>query len=57
MTNLATAVISLQLTQTAILSFTNVGTDLSYYNGIGGIIFGSVSLLISVIIIIEIKNK
>lgn len=58
LTNLATAIISLELTQTAILSFTNVGTDLSFYNGMGGIVFGIASLIISAIVIsIGIKDN
>lgn len=48
--NLATALISLELTQSAILSFTQVGIDNSLYNGIIGIIVGFISLIIGIII-------
>lgn len=57
LTNLATALISLTLTQTAILSFTRVGEDMSYYNGQSGIIFGLISMLIGIYIIIKYKSK
>ena len=46
MINLATALISLQLTQTALLSFTMEGIDNSFYNGLSGIIFGICSFII-----------
>lgn len=56
--NLATALISLELTQSALLSFTMVGVDNSLYNGLIGIIVGTCSLLIGIIIIIkDVKNK
>lgn len=48
--NLATALISLELTQSAILSFTKTGIDNSLYNGIIGIIVGISSLIIGIII-------
>ena len=48
--NLATALISLQLTQSALLSFTQVGVDNSLYNGIIGIVMGISSLVIGIII-------
>lgn len=51
LTNLATSLISLQLVPTALLSFTQVGIDNSLFNGIGGIIFGICSLIISFYII------
>ena len=54
--NLATALISLELTQSAILSFTQVGIDNSLYNGIIGIVVGVSSLIIGMIIICK-KNK
>ncbi len=47
LTNLATSLISLELVQTALLSFTQVGIDNSLFNGIGGIIFGICSLIVS----------
>jgi len=37
--NLCSAIISLSLTQQAIMSFTNPGKDISLYVGIGGIVF------------------
>lgn len=48
--NLATAVISLELTQSALLSFTQVSLDNSLYNGIIGIAVGTISLIIGIII-------
>ena len=39
--NLSTALISLSLTQTSILSFTMKNQDMSNWNGIGGIVMGS----------------
>ncbi len=47
LTNLATSLISLELVQTALLSFTQVGIDNSLFNGIGVIIFGICSLIVS----------
>ena len=46
--NLATALISLELTQSALLAFTQVGIDNSLYNGIIGIIVGISSLIIGI---------
>ena len=54
--NLATALISLELTQSAILSFTQVDIDNSLYNGIIGIIVGISSLIIGIIICFK-KDK
>ena len=48
--NLATALISLELTQSALLSFTQINIDNSLYNGIIGIIVGFNSLIIGMII-------
>lgn len=48
--NLAMALISLQLTQSALLSFTQIGVDNSLYNGIIGIVMGISSLVIGIII-------
>lgn len=56
LTNLATSLISLELVQTALLSFTQKGVDNSLYNGICGIIFGFSSLIIS-IYVIKISNR
>jgi len=47
LSNLAASLISLVLTQTAILSFTHQG-DMSYYNGLAGLIFGGLAALIGV---------
>lgn len=47
--SLATSLISLQLTQSAILSFTTV-TDNSFYNGLIGILAGISALIIGIII-------
>lgn len=56
--NLATALISLELTQTALLSFTMVDVDNSLYNGLIGIIVGFCSLVIGIYIIRKsIKNR
>lgn len=49
--SLATALISLTLTQTAILSFTQPGRDMSQYNGMCGMIFGCAAVIIGVIIL------
>lgn len=54
--NLATALISLELTQTALLSFTTYNMDLSLYNGIIGIIVGLIATFIGLHIIFK-KNK
>lgn len=51
--NLATSLISLQLTQTALLSFTMNGIDNSLYNGIIGIIVSFISLIIGIYILIK----
>lgn len=51
--NLATALISLELTQSALLSFTMVGVDNSLYNGLIGVIVGFCSLVIGTFIIIK----
>ena len=51
--SLATALISLTLTQTAILSFALSGQDMSVYNGICGMLFGAVAAVIGVIIVRE----
>lgn len=48
--SLATALISLQLTQSAILSFTQVGIDNSLYNGLIGILAGIGALIIGLVI-------
>lgn len=52
-TNLATALISLSLTQSAILSFTNENQDMSMWNGIGGIVMGSLACIIGVYMIVN----
>ena len=51
--NLSTALISLSLTQTAILSFTNVGEDLSKWNGIVGMVFGSLTCIIGMYMVVN----
>ena len=48
--NLCSAIISLSLTQKALLSFTLPGVDISLYVGIGGIVFSSVTIIIGIII-------
>lgn len=48
--NLATALISLELTQSALLSFTMSGVDNSLHNGLIGIVVGLSSILIGIII-------
>lgn len=48
--NLSTALVSLELTQSALLSFTQVGVDNSLYNGIIGIAAGIGSLIIGLVI-------
>lgn len=47
--NLATSLISLQLTQSAILSFTQVGVDNSLYNGLIGILAGIGAILVGIV--------
>ena len=54
--NLCNGIISLALTQTAILSFTNPNKDLSLYNGLGGIIFASITIIIGIYLIINKKH-
>lgn len=54
--NLATALISLELTQSAILSFTQVSVDNSLYNSIIGIVVGISSLIIGMSICFK-KDK
>jgi len=49
--NLASAFISISLTQTALLSFT-LGGDNSKYNAIGGIIFGGLSAFVGLYMIL-----
>jgi len=51
--NLATALVSLQLTQSALLSFNNASVDNSLYNGIIGIIVGLAALTIGTIICLK----
>lgn len=51
-TNLAASLISLVLTQTALLSFAAEG-DMSLYNGISGLIFGSLASLVGVSMILR----
>ena len=51
--NLATALISLELTQSALLSFTQIGVDHSLYNGTIGIVAGICSLIIGLIICLK----
>lgn len=48
--SLATSLISLQLTQSAILSFTQMGIDNSLYNGLIGILVGVGALIIGLVI-------
>ncbi len=55
--NLCSAIISLSLTQQAIMSFTNPGKDISLYVGIGGIIFSSITIIIGIIIQISLNKK
>ena len=50
--NLAASLVSLVLTQTALLSFAYEG-DASFYNGISGIIFGSCAALIGAVMVIR----
>lgn len=51
--NLSTALISLVLTQKSILSFTNDGQDMSFYNGLGGIVIGSIVCTIGIYMAIK----
>ena len=54
--SLAASLISLELTQSALLSFTQIGLDNSLYNGIIGIFAGSGSLIIGIIICLKKTN-
>jgi amino acid transporter len=54
--SLANSLISLTLVQTAILSFTTKG-NMSLYNGISGIVFGSCATLIGFYMIFYIKKN
>lgn len=59
LTNLASAFISMSMTQTALLS-SKVNEDMSKYNAIGGIIFGILALIVGIYMIIYtiyIKSK
>jgi hypothetical protein len=51
LTSLASSLISLVLTQSAILSFTAEG-DMSFYNGLSGMVFGGSATLIGVFMIV-----
>ena len=51
--NLSTALISLVLTQKAILSFTNKGQDMSNWNGICGIFAGSLVCIIGMYMVVN----
>ena len=51
--NLSTSLISLSLTQTAILSFTMKGQDMSNWNGIGGIVIGSLVCIIGMYMVVN----
>lgn len=51
--NLASALISVSLTQTAILSFTNAGEDMSRYYAIGDAIFGFLAMLVGIIMLLR----
>jgi hypothetical protein len=52
LTDLTSALVSLVLTQTAILSFTTQG-DMSYFNGISGMLFGGIATLIGIYMMIR----
>lgn len=54
--SVATALLSIVLTQTAILSFTMPDTDCSLYNALIGIILGGICLLISIFMILRYKR-
>ena len=51
--NLASALISVSLTQTAILSFTNKGTDMSRAYAIGDAIFGFLALTVGIFMLLR----
>ncbi|MBU3099404.1 cation transporter [Clostridium sp. DSM 17811] len=55
LTNLASSMISLVLTQTAIMSFSYDG-DASFYNGMSGMILGSASAILGLYMIIYIQR-
>ncbi|HBU82049.1 hypothetical protein QP794_12920 [Paenibacillus sp. UMB7766-LJ446] len=52
LTNFSSSLISLSLTQTAIMSFTYKG-DPTFYNGLSGIIFGALAALIGLYMILR----
>ena len=51
--NLATGIISLELTQAALLSFTQIGVDNSLYNGLLGVILGICAFIIGLVICLK----
>ena len=56
--NLCSAIISLSLTQQALMSFNNPGKDISLFVGIGGIVFSSITIIIGIIIQLSLlKNR
>lgn len=55
--NLATGIISLELTQAALLSFTQIGVDNSLHNGLLGIVVGVCAFLIGILICLKQKEK
>lgn len=57
LSNLANGVVSLALTQNAILSFTNEGSDMSAFVALGGVVFSAVSVLIGIRIIFYNKKS
>lgn len=55
--NLSTALISLSLTQSAILSFKNQNADNSFVNGTFGIIVAILTILIGIYMMLNAKRK
>lgn len=51
--NLAFALISVSLTQTAILSYTNKGIDMSYAYAVGDAVFGLLALIVGISMLIR----
>ncbi|WP_440119324.1 hypothetical protein [Paenibacillus sp. QZ-Y1] len=56
LTNFSSSLISLSLTQTAIMSFSYKG-DPTFYNGLSGIIFGALAALIGLYMILRTRTK
>lgn len=57
MINLSSAIISLALTQAALLSFQEIGTEYSVWNGLVGILTGGIAISLGIITSRKMKQK